>query len=200
MAEDTQAVEEARIQNEIQKAEAADEAAVIPEPNADPDFHQTAMRVLSAGYSYIYDPKTGDRSKALNYMLPSLLRIRNEDGSPRFTTIKPPFEPPKGIWKCLLHKDSPNRKLYDEMGFAVCPAGNLANRYQRDRHMQRKHKTEYAAILEMQRQERDEADRKARSEDREFQKMLMERLAGQAVEEKPPLYVSKKDREKQNKG
>ncbi len=180
-----------------QVEEKATEAPVIVEPSNDPDFTQTAMPVLSAGYDWIYDPRTGERSKAINYMIPSLLKLKDADGKPRFVKDKPPITPPQGQWKCMLHKDAPNRKHYDEIGLAVCPAGHLSSRYQRDRHMQKKHKTEWGLIQTELMEKTNAEEREARKEDREFQRKLMERIGSTLPEEKPPVYVSKKDKEKQ---
>lgn len=146
-------------------------------------------RVSSAGYVFIYDTQTGDRSKANRNMLPQLLRVKRPDGSTVFTTVKPPFEPKIGIYKCLLHKDSPNRKLYDEMGLPVCPAGHLSSPYQAKRHMQKRHPAEWAAIEH-------EREEKERAEDRELRQKM---LGNPAMAQAAPLYISEKIKQKRKK-
>jgi len=111
--------------------------------------------VLSAGQVYIYDTKTGDRSICNRNNLAHNLRKQRPDGSFVFTTTKPPFEPPRGIHKCMLHPDE-RLPLYDTWGLAVCKKDNLASAYQVRRHMEKRHKAEYAAIKEEElREERD---------------------------------------------
>lgn len=141
-----------------------------------------AMKTKSAGYVYVYDTRTGERSLCNRNMLVGLLRKKRPDGSTVFTTVKPKTSPKRGTFKCLLHPDNPNRKHYDELGLPVCRKANLTSPYQVTRHMQKRHKIEWQTIE----QERIEAERR---EDREFQHQIMSRIGGEA-----PLYVSKKDR------
>jgi len=163
--------------------EKAEETKIVIEPNSE-EIHMEAMTLISAGYSYIYDRKTGERSKTNNNMLPMQLQKKNPDGSLRFTTKKPPFEPKRGAYKCLLHADDPNRAHYTDMGLPVCKKHNLINPHQRTIHMQKRHKVEWAAI-EAERIERE------RQEDREFQRSIMGMAKPQA-----PLYVSDKEKKK----
>lgn len=142
------------------------------------------MKVTSAGYTIVYDTKTGVDSIINNNNLPAILRKKRLDGSYVFG-LKQTVKPVVGTFKCLLHTDDPNRDHYNAMGFAVCPKDNLASPYQVMRHMQKRHKTEWGAID----QERKDAEKK---EDRDFQRALMKKATG----ETPELYVSKKDREK----
>lgn len=67
---------------------------------------------------------------------------------------------------------------------------NLTSPYQVNRHMEKKHKDEWKAI-EQERTERE------RQEDRELQRLLLaSAVGGISKEEKPPLYISKKDKAK----
>ena len=138
-------------------------------------------RIKSAGYSIVYDTKTGISSNVNNNMLLAMLRKKRPDGTPFFGT-KQTVKPRVGKYKCLLHKEDPNREHYNDIGLAVCPKDNLASTYQVMRHMQKRHKTEWGAID----QERKDAEKK---EDKEFQRALMSGI-------KPPLHVSKKDKAK----
>ena len=144
-----------------------------------------AMKVTSAGYTVVYDTRTGVDSTINNNNLPAILRKKRLDESYIFS-LKQMVKPKVGTYKCLLHRDDPNRGHYNDIGLAVCSKDNLASSYQVMRHMQKSHKTEWGAID----QERKDTEKK---EDRDFQKTLMSRVVG---EEKPPLYVSKKDRAK----
>ena len=144
----------------------------------------TVKEISNAGYIWVWDTRTFERIPILYYMLPSKLRSRRKDGSYRFTTRNPGKLPIRGTVKCLLHKDSPDRKHYDEMGFRVCPKDNITNLHQLRQHMTKKHSQEWKAIEE----ERKENERQ---EDRALQRLL---LKGKT--EEAPLYISKKDEAK----
>ena len=139
-----------------------------------------ATEIKSAGYVYIYDTKTGDRSLCNRNMLLQHLKKKREDGSIVFTTKDPGFRPPQGELKCMLHPKSPDRKHYDELGLPTCSKDNLKSRFQVIRHMQKRHKMEWLTIE----QERVDTEK---AEDREFQRQLMNKAIGEA-----PLYVSDK--------
>ncbi len=146
----------------------------------------TVRAISSAGYVWVWDSRTFEKIPILYYMLPSKLRTRRKDGSFRFTTVDPKQKPKRGTVKCLLHKDSESRTRYDGLGFRVCPKDNITNEYQLKQHMNKKHPQEWKAI-------EDERKEEERQEDRALQRLIL----GKAVEGKPPVYVSKKDREKQ---
>lgn len=143
-----------------------------------------ATEIKSAGYVYIYDTRTGDRSLCNRNMLVQHLKKKRDDGSLVFTTKDPEFRPPKGTLKCMLHKDSPDRAHYDELGLATCTKNNLKSKYQVIRHMQKRHKMEWETI-EQERKDRE------REDDRDFQRLLMDRALSEPKGE-PPLYVSDK--------
>lgn len=165
---------------------------VIHRGDEELDAPMTVKELTSAGYVYVYDSRTFERAPVLYYMLPSILRRRREDGSFIWTTNDPKQLPRRGAMKCLLHKDSPDRAEYDKMGLRTCKKSNIINAFEVKMHMQKKHPKEWQA-LEDQRKERE------RQEDRAAQKALYEAVGGKKEEKKPPLYVSKKDREKINK-
>lgn len=154
------------------------DAEVAPEPGesmrdkvihkGDEDLPTPMVRstMESAGWVYIYDTQTGERSTANRNMLRQLLRIRRPDGSRVFTTVKPPFEPERGTYKCMLHADDPNRGYYDTLGFPVCRKSNLTSPFMVRRHMEKRHRMEWAAIE----QERKDAER---AEDRKLQRTLI---------------------------
>lgn len=159
------------------------ETQVVIESNTE-GILQTPTKLTSAGYSYIYDTITGDRSKTNNNMLPAQLRKKRPDGSLRFTTVKPNFIPSGGTLKCNLHKDNPNREIYNDMGLPVCKKHNLTSPFQVKRHMQKRHPMEWAAIEDMR-------ISREKQEDREFQRSIIGMATSK--KEEPPLYVSKKD-------
>lgn len=176
----------ADIEQMLRGAEKADEPGatdrVIHRGDAEQPAPMIALPVESAGHTWVYDTKTGVPSRINNNMLPRALQKRRPDGSFIYS-LKQTVIPKQGIFKCLLHRNDPNRKHYDEMGFAVCPKGNLSSLYHVRRHMKARHKSEWEAI---------ESERLVteKKEEREFQ----QRLLGKAVETKAPLYVSKKDK------
>jgi len=152
---------------------------VINKGDATLEAPMTLNKITDAGRVWIWDTRTYEKAPCLGYMLPAKLRLRRDDGSFRWTTNDPGKKPARGSIKCLLHKDSPDRKRFDELGFRTCPKDNVTNPYQLKQHMMKKHPQEWAAIEE-ERKERE------RQEDRELQRLI---LSGQA--EKPPLYVKK---------
>ena len=153
---------------------------VIHRGDADQPAPMTLAQLSSAGWVYIYENTDGQRSTANRNMLSQLLKVKNRDGTPRFTTRKPDYEPKRGTLKCLLHREDPNREHYAEIGFVTCPKSNITSPYQVTQHMRKRHPVEWATI------EKERTDRE-RKEDREFQRNLMTTM-------KPaPLYVSKKD-------
>ena len=142
----------------------------------------TLAELSSAGWVYIYENTDGQRSTANRNMLPELLKVKNKDGKPRFTTRKPSYSPKLGTLKCLLHADDPNRAHYSEIGLATCRKSNLTSPYMVTQHMRKRHPVEWQTI------EKERTD-KEKQEDREFQHALLNRVK---PEEKAPLYVSKK--------
>ena len=129
-----------------------------------------AKVLTSAGYKYIYDTKTGERSLTNANMLPAQLRKVREDGTPVFTTKKPAIEPSRGEYKCLLHPSNKERPHYDELGFAVCHKSNLMSQFQVEQHMRNRHRVEWATI-QRERQE------KEREEERKLQRAILEGAA-----------------------
>lgn len=158
-------------------------AEMAPEPrdpNADQWVHQAdgevpvniaIDHVRSAGYRYIYDTRTGDRSSTNLNMLEAQLKKKREDGSVVFSLKKPDVEPVRGQLNCLLHPDDPHRAEYDALGLPVCDRDGVKSPYQVTQHMKHRHSDEWAAIEA----ERVRAEREA---DRAFQRELM--AAGKA--------------------
>ena len=158
---------------------------IAPKTVLNPDDKEappTIVRTISsAGYVYVWDSRTYVKVPVLYYMLPQILRQRRQDGSYRFTVNDPGELPKRGTLKCLLHRDSPNRVHYDELGFRICKKENITNPYQVTQHMKSKHKAEWAAIEE-------EKKERERLEDREAQRLLIGAVAGKV--EKPEPVVS----------
>jgi hypothetical protein len=132
-----------------------------------------AGALQSAGYVYIYDSRTGERSLTNRNMLPTQLQKKRDDGTPVFTVVKPQAQPARGTLKCLLHPDQPERAQYDALGLPVCLKSNLTSPYQVEQHMRHRHPTEWATIEE-------ERKRKEKEEDREFQRSLLAAAGGKS--------------------
>jgi hypothetical protein len=166
-----------QIEEQIRDAEPVKESEVRLD-NTEPLTEMTPVKMQSAGYVYIYDTRTGERSVCNRNMLPAHLGKRRADGSIVFTTRKPQISPKRGTLKCILHPSNPNRGHYDELGLPTCPKATLASPYQVSRHMQKRHKMEWATI---------EAERvaKEKEEEREFRQNLMGK-------QERPLYVKEK--------
>ncbi len=200
MAEKTKTEEEVETQTLIESmvadAEKVSEpgemqkGSVIHGGDSDAPSPMIMSELKSAGHTYIYNTRTGDRSVVNLNMLRRKLGLKRADSRPVYTTVKPGITPTLGEHKCLLHPGDSNRKHYDTMGLAVCPKAHLNSPYQVRRHMMKKHKMEWEAIE----QERTDREKK---EDREFQKTLMTRVTeAKPAEEEAPLYVSDKDKKK----
>lgn len=145
--------------------------AVLHRGDDELPVQMVTKELISAGYCYMYDTKTGERSLTNLNMLPAQLRKKHEsDGTPMFTTKEPVVKPVRGKFKCLLHADDPNRELYASWGFAACPKANLKSPHEVERHMQNRHRVEWATI----RQEREKIER---MEDKRRQEEILLRLA-----------------------
>jgi len=129
------------------------------------------VEMLDAGHSWVYDVRNYQRSKINNNMLRSQLQKTDTDvtsahyGRRVFTTENlwaKGLQPVKGTFKCFLHKDSPDRAKWNQMGYAVCPAGSLASPSNQESHAKRTHKAEWAAIqAEAERTRQQKADQLA---------------------------------------
>ena len=136
------------------------------------DIEVTSLE--SAGYVYVYDTQTADRSVVNRNMLEQQLQKLRPDKTRYFTTVKPEFELEQGKLKCLLHPDDPERSLYDSWGFAICPKANLTSQYQVTRHVQVRHRMEWQTIQDERARIEREEERSDREEERQFQRSLIE--------------------------
>jgi|TARA_X000001388_G_C2140735_1_gene88597 hypothetical protein len=140
---------EVSIQEQLRDAEVAEEpgnikaGSVVGNSNG---MTMSASELNSAGWVYVYDTFTGDRSIVNRNMLPQQLQKRRENGSYVFTTTKPEKEKLHGTIKCLLHETDPNRELYDSWGLAYCTKDNLTASHDLRVHMEKRHRREWATI------------------------------------------------------
>ena len=148
------------IEEKILDAEAVEEPQLAIEKDKDIDVEMIPMQLKSAGYVIIYDTKTYEPSICNRNSLRHNLQKKRPDGSIVFTTVKPEQKPKRGTLKCMLHAESPNRDYYDSLGLPVCLKANLTSPYQVIRHMQKRHKVEYATIKEEEQREERERQRK----------------------------------------
>jgi hypothetical protein len=137
-----------------------------------------AAALKSAGYRYIYDRVTGQRSNTNVNMLPSQLKKKHPDGSLVFTTVNPKIAPKAGKHKCPLHAELPERGLYDGMGLPVCRKANLVNEHQVELHMKHRHPTAYAAIKDLK-------DRAEKAEDRALQRETLAAMTALVAQAAP---------------
>ncbi len=145
----------------------------------------TVKQISSAGYVQVWDTRTFEKAPVLYYMLPSILRRRRVDGSFIWTTNDPHQLPKRGTLKCLLHPDSPDRKIYASMGLRECMKSNIINEYEVKQHMLKKHSKEWAEIDSMNKE-------RERKEDRDLQRAILSNMTKQ----EPEVYVSDKDKKK----
>ena len=172
----------------MEEAEAAPEPGnfnrrqVIHSPSDAFPIDVQVASLESAGYVYVYDTETAERSITNRNMLETQLSKLRPDGTRFFTTVKPAFEPKRGTLKCLLHKDDPDRGQYDSWGFATCNKSNLVSEFQVNRHVQIRHRQEWQTIYE-------ERERKEKEEDRNFQRQLLGLAAQTGAATQGPGYT-----------
>ena len=107
----------------------------------------TATELQSAGWVYVYNVRTGDRSIVNRNMLEQQLQKTFDDGTYAFSTKRPEgIIPARGNLKCLLHADDPNRDEYDRMGLPRCNKANLVAQLDLKMHMEKRHRREWASI------------------------------------------------------
>jgi len=165
-------------------AEPGQKVGSVISDGSDDGFPAIVKDMTSAGWVYIYDRKTGERSVCNKNMLSSALK-KKRGNEFVFTTIKPSIEPVRGTHKCMLHPDNKNRKHYDEMGLPVCMKSNLTSPFQVTRHMQKRHKVEWATI-------QSEIQEQKEQRDRDFQERMLSQVGvGREFKGTPdaPLYV-----------
>ena len=76
----------------------------------------------SAGYVYVWDNRTGDRSIINQNMLKTQLEKRRpEDGSRAFTTVDPKITIKQGALKCMLHSDERKPAYFRPAGLPIPP-------------------------------------------------------------------------------
>jgi len=143
--------------------------------------------ISSAGIVHLWDTKTFEKVPILYYMANQKMKEKRTDGSYRWTAREPDGKPWKGTIKCRLHKEDADRKFYDTLGLRYCNKSNLANVYERDRHMKMKHPKEWESI-ESARKEQE------RTEDRELQRAYLRAIGEHKEEPARELYVSDKDK------
>lgn len=153
---------EQAIEEQIRDAEVVVESPIVVETDKELEVEMSPTQLKSAGYVYIYDTVTHERSLCNRNTLPHNLKKKRPDGSMVFTTIKPKVGPKRGHLKCMLHPDEPGRFHYDDLGLATCLKSNLTSPYQVKRHMQKRHKDEYATIKEEEERAEKERERKLR--------------------------------------
>jgi len=160
------------IEEQMRDAEVAPETGVKLD-ETEPLTEMSPVKMQSAGYVYIYNTRTAERSICNRNMLVAHLRKKRPDGSLVFTTRKPRVGPRRGTLKCMLHPDEPNRSHYDGLGLATCRKANLTSRYQVRRHMEKRHKAEWATIKEEITNKEKEEAREERKQDRKLQEALL---------------------------
>ena len=137
------------------------------------------------GYVVVYHRVTREPSIILlDALAKQLKKIDPETGQLAFQLERPKSPPYRGTLKCYLHADDPDRPKWDQFGFVTCRKHNLPSDYQREMHMQRKHRMEWQAI-QRDRTERDRAER------REFEQLLMKQIvAGVTLDPKVAAAIA----------
>lgn len=128
------------------------------------DAQMIISGIKGAGVVYIYDSRTGERSRTNKNMIPTQLAKKREDGSQVFTTTDPGIEPVRGHLRCMLHPADPNRALYDTWGLVRCSKEGMPNILEVKRHMQSRHPRAWETIEAGRKDEQAEQDRKLQQE------------------------------------
>ncbi|MDO8673042.1 MAG: hypothetical protein Q7O66_16665 [Dehalococcoidia bacterium] len=159
---------------------------VIHTGDAELDVQMIVSDIKGAGIAYIWDTRTGERSRTNKNMLPTQLTKRREDGSLVFTQHDPGIVPLRGTLRCMLHADLREKHPeYDRWGLPLCPKANLASPQDVKSHMQMRHKREWATI-EDDRIEREKAeDRQLQRENARATLAALEALAPTSVSVEP---------------
>ena len=124
------------------------------------EMTMTTSQLQSAGWVYVYDTRTADRSVVNRNMLPQQLQKLRPDGSYVFSTRKPEgIEPIVGDLNCPLHADDPHREKYDRMGLVTCTKTGFMNEFNRDRHLRSRHPRAYSTLESERVREEREAER-----------------------------------------
>lgn len=134
---------------------------IVHKGDEDLDTPMIISGVREAGIVYIYDTRTGERSRTNRNMLPSQLMKKRPDGSQVFSVEKPAIEPVRGQLKCLLHPDL--RKEYPEFdvwGLPHCMKSNLPSPFAVKSHMIHRHKRQWDAIEENRTQKEKDEERR----------------------------------------
>ena len=152
------------LEEQIRAAERAPEPGTVPPPKSviqslDGEIPVAVVQSAldSAGYSYVYDTKTRERSIVNNNMLRSVLGRKDGQGGYVFTTRKPTSPPDRGTTICMLHNDHPLRPKFDLMRLPTCRKANIPSEPEMRRHMKAKHRKEYENIKEIEDRERQDA-------------------------------------------
>lgn len=145
---------------------------VVNRPNAE-DIDSLPMSFIemrSAGYSWVYDVRTGEPFPVNNNMLRGqLAKLDPDTGNRVFTTRDPGYRPTQGTFKCWLHEESNKVEVVKKIGFEFCPKSNINSEFQAREHTRKKHPQEFAAI-------NDAEQRAEEAEDRRIQRELLERV------------------------
>jgi len=166
---------EETIEEQIMAAEAAPESEVKLD-ETEPLTAMSPVKMQSAGYVYIYNTKTGERSICNRNMLAAHLKKKRPDGSLIFTTRKPRVAPKRGTLKCMLHPDE-RKPIYDEWKLPICMKSNLTSPFQVRRHMQKRHKDEWNSINEEITRREKEQERADKAKDRKLQEALIKSVS-----------------------
>lgn len=136
--------------------------SVVHKPSSDTPFGLTISEMKSAGWVTVWDNRTGEPSLVNRNMLGSQLEKRRDDGSFVFTTEDPGITPTRGVMKCILHAEHPDRPNHEKLGFPTCPKSNLRTALDVRLHAQHRHKMEWASLEEQREEQVREEERQVR--------------------------------------
>mgnify|MGYP003393952560 CR=1 FL=1 len=157
---------------QMQSAQAAPEPGTFPKikdviskGTDDVPIPIMASALTSAGYVWIYDRKSGERSLCNRNMLPAQLKKRHpQTGEAVFSVDRPAIMPKRGTIKCRLHPDQPSRAEFDAMGLPTCTKATLNSEFQEELHTKHRHPGAFANIESVRIKREKEEDRELQRE------------------------------------
>lgn len=157
---------------EATRPRGAEEGGQVIDTPSGTEFHMIEASITDALHMVVYDTLTHEPRVINKNLGPGTLQKRRDDGELAYSIRQPIGEPSvkSGSMRCLLHADEPDRDRFTVMGLPICKKSNLHSVYEVRRHMQNTHRTEWATL------EEERGDRE-RSEDREIQMALLNRVA-----------------------
>ena len=141
-----------------------------------PDTEETpeglSVQQIPSRNTTVWHVPTGEERVIPIDLVAGALAEVDEQGNHVFSMTPVPLEN-VGTVKCRLHRDDPDRELWDSMGLRSCPKDDLDNVFQRRNHLRRVHKLESEAIEAYEQDAREQKWQEEQRETRKFNQDLL---------------------------